>query len=128
MDFLPSPPGWPVRDRRSAQTPIREITMAKKPSKKKRGKGSCPDTPKEFFTQVHRSFVDWVLWSSEIDACWESTCGTDEAKRELDRLCRALVRWWKDAKEWADEVEDCFQSQCSQPPDHTTPPDPPFGS
>lgn len=105
--------------------------MAKtKAAKGKRRKRSCPDTPKEFFTEVHTKFIEWVIWASEVDDCWDSNCGKeDDLKRGLDKVCKELMKWWENAKDWGDDVEDCFKSQCrSQPPGHTTPPDPPFGS
>ena len=84
------------------------------------------DSPKEFFGYMIPYFIEWLKWASEVDSCWDSTCGTNDAQNGLEKLCRDFKKWAEDAKEWGDEVEDCFQNQCPQPPDHTTPPPPPF--
>jgi hypothetical protein len=84
------------------------------------------DTPKEFFGELVPYFIEWLKWSAEVDSCWDDTCGTEDARKGLEKLCRDMARWAADAKKWGDEVEDCFQTECSQPPDHTPPPPPPF--
>lgn len=86
----------------------------------------CPDTPKEFFAGVHAWSLEFLLWASEVDSCWETTCGTQESTRRLRELCRDFSAFAQDAKDWGDEVERCFADQCNAPPGHTQPPPPPF--
>lgn len=107
---------------------------AKRPKKQPAGeqfpgrqaRGQCPDTPKDFFTAVHGWSLTFLVWASEVDTCWETTCDTPEAKEGLDELCRSFRDFARDAKRWADDVEDCFAENCGGPPGHTKPPDPPF--
>lgn len=89
---------------------------------------TCPDSPKQFFDAMQKYHLTWLIWAAEVDSCWKSQCGTPERKKELDRLCKAMMKWAEEAKKWGDDVEACFQAKCNRPPDHTVPPEPPFGS
>jgi hypothetical protein len=99
---------------------------AKKEPSRSRAVGQCPDTPKDFFAAIHAWSVEFLVWASEVDSCWDSTCDTQESRQGLDELCRAFRTFARDAKDWGDEVEACFMNECGGPPGHTRPPPPPF--
>jgi hypothetical protein len=83
-------------------------------------------SPKEFFAELTPYMIQWLTWASEVDSCWDTTCESEAFRKELQKLCKDFAKWAADAQAWGDKVEECFQQKCVQPPDHTTPPPPPF--
>ena len=71
------------------------------------------EKPKTFFYELDNYFKEWLMWASEIDACWDATCKSANPKfqQDLEKLCKDIGKWAVDAKKWGDVVEDCFQKE-----------------
>lgn len=86
----------------------------------------CPDNPNDFFIPVKKWSDQFQKWATEVDSCYDTTCGTPARRSEFMKVCKKFSKFAQHAQTWAEDVENCFQTKCSGPPGHTKPPPPPF--
>ena len=86
-----------------------------------------PDSPLAVFRKVEPWATQFLLWSVDVEACFQAQCGTDARRKSLVRLVDSFRDWTERAYEWALEVDRCYERECGPGIEyHEKPPRPPF--